>query len=188
MNTNLRDRIHQIFSSFIIKVYRLARRMNLRQIFPALELLARKLDLLQSNEDTRNPFVANGGPLYSLGCSPTAAKYNLKTDEASDFPNIYPGTMPLDGSWGTFEDNQGDIYSVHPLIATELTLEQRWDSYLSTEPDPDLGWRDLSADQVGVFMRSSVYDLGGDFDGDGNPDHNYDGETTFFTYDSGDST
>jgi hypothetical protein len=110
----------------------------------------------------------------------------IKTDEGSNFPNIYPGTMPADGSWGTFEDNHGDTYSVHPLIATELTLEQRWDFYQSTAPDPD--GQDLSINQVGPFMRSSVYDLGGDFDQDGSPDHNYDGDTTFFTYGSGDPT
>jgi hypothetical protein len=184
MYTNLRNRIHNLFSRFIIRVYLLARSMHRGHVLPDLEKLARNAGLLPGKDVTVNAVALNGGPLYSLGCSPTAAGELARTDEGSNFPNSYPGTLPPDSSWRTFEDNKDNTYSVHPLIATELTLEQRWDFYQSTAQDPVSGGTDEDrGDAVGPFMRSSVHDLG-DIDFDGNPDHNQDGDTTFFTYGS----
>jgi hypothetical protein len=122
----------------------------------------------------------DGGPLYSLGCSPTAANDILKTDERAEFSDLYPGDMPPDGSWGTFTDHNNESFTIHPLIATRGTLEALWDSYQSQAPDPNPAGIDLSVDQAGPLMRSSVFDLG-DYDHDGKPDHNYDGDTNFFS-------
>ena len=166
MYTKLRNCIYNLFSIFIIRVYLLARRLSRRHFFPGLENLARKAGLPSPKDVSVIAVAPNGGPLYSLGCSPAAAKYILKTEEGSSFPNIYPGTLPPESSWTIFEDNKDDTYSVHPLIATELTLEQQWDFYQSTAQDPDPGGQDLSVDQVGPFMGGSVYDLG-DFDHEG---------------------
>jgi hypothetical protein len=110
-----------------------------------------------------------------------AAGNILKADERSNFPNVYPGTLPPDGSEGVFIDDLGVSYNIKSLIATRRSMEYLWHYYQSQDMDPVPSRKDLSVDQVGPFMRSNVYDLG-DFEHDGNPDHNYDGDTTFFAY------
>jgi hypothetical protein len=157
MYTKLRDRIHKFFSMFITHMFRLARQMNLRQVLPGLEKLARKAGLPGPSEATANTIAPNGGLLYVLGCSPTAAGDIVKADERSGkFPNIYPGTLPPDGSSGIFTDNKGDSYTIDPLITSRLMLEHVWDFYQSTALDPIPGWtQDPTGDRVGDSMRSS---------------------------------
>jgi hypothetical protein len=192
MPTSFRAHIRKIFLGFEVYLYSLAKQMNLLRVSQMLESHVSKVILLDGRDEfdlqaviipgSNNAVVdiiSDESPVYILGCSPTATGGILKTDEGSNFLNIYPGTLLPDGSWGSFTDNKDASYTIHPLIATDPTMEQLWDFYQSTAQDPVPGGQDLSVDQIGPLIRRSVFELG-DFDHDGNPDHNYDGDTIFF--------
>ena len=149
MQTNLRDRIYNLISGFMRKLVPLARRRD--------KVSATSLHKVED-------------PLYVLGCSPTAAADIVKADEKSgNFPNIYPGIMPPDASWGTYQDNGNTSYQLNPVIATPELIEKRWISYQSTTPDPDPDWEPLE-DMLRGYMH-----------GDPSSDENTDDDTKFYT-------
>jgi hypothetical protein len=131
MHANLIAHIRRISLSFIMKLV---------HVLPALEKRTRKAGLPNSNG------VPNKAPLYVLGSS--AAADIAKTEEQSIFPNIYPGTLPSDDSWGTFTDGIGDIYANDPLTASKPLMESYWELYQNPEPDPDPNW-EPSNDMLG---------------------------------------
>jgi hypothetical protein len=192
MSTSFRTHIRKVFLKFKVYLRILAKQMNLTPVARILESHVSKVIL----PDGRDEFglqavvvpcsnnasidsIFDKRSIYILGCSPTAANDILKTDEGSNLPNIYPGTLSPDGSWGIFTDNKDASYTIHPLTAAQITLEQVWDFYQSTAPEPVSGGQDLSIDQVGPLMPRSLYALG-DFDHDGASCRNYDGEHHIF--------
>ena len=101
-----------------------------------------------------NAIAPNGGPLYLLGCSPTAAADIVRADEQSLFENLYPGTLLPIGSYGTFKDQGNVTYNIDPVIASATLMPKRWVSYESPAPDPDPNWEPLE-DMLGGYMHSS---------------------------------
>jgi hypothetical protein len=120
---------------------------------------------------TPNAIAPNGGPLYLLSCSTTAAADILRTDESSQFPNIYTGSLLPIGSYGTFTDQDNVTYNLEPLIASLELMQKRWRQYQSTAPDPDPGWEPSpSEDMLGGYLQSSHSPVG-----------NFDGDTSYYT-------
>ena len=173
MYTRPRNRIHKLLLRFIINVYLLARRMNLRWVLPALEKLASKVSL----------------PKDSAGWE-TLGSTAIIAYEGSEYPNLYGeplngGVMPLNNSsWGSWTDAAGDTYSHNPLSASQDGLDGKttpghiddyWfgDGYLTPEPYVKDDRQEHVADSLGDYMRTSQSTAG-----------NADGDTKFYKNDS----
>ena len=139
MHANLIAHIQRICSRFVIKLV---------HVLPGLEKRARKAGLPTTNG------VPNKSPLYVLGSSTTTAADIAKTEEQSNFPNLYSGTLPSDDSWGTFTDQDNQTYHLEPLVASLELMQKRWRQYQSTAPDLDPNWGTLD-DMLGGYMHSS---------------------------------
>ncbi len=135
-------------------------------------------------------------PAYSwvYGCSAVSGAMIAAYYDRNGYSNIYTGptnggVMPLveDSSWGTWSDTKSDVYPNNPLIASHAGVDGRpvdsngsiddyWDYYGSNAQDPYvvLGSQHSWGDAIGDYMWTSQYQNG-----------NSDGNTTFYSYDSG---